>query len=414
MTVKTLILDDDPTGTQSASGVTVMLRWTAEAIAEELRSADALYLLTNTRAVAEHSAIALVRGIVDDARRAEQLIGEPIRFVLRGDSTLRGHVFAESHAAGGSAPILFVPAYPQGGRTTVDGQHLVRVGGELLPAERTEFAADPVFGYDNGRLDEYVREKSARTPRLLGARTVRDPLAIREALRSAPDGDVLLPDVHDDDDIERIAAAVRDVWPEREFVVRSGAPLAAAIADVSSDGLLGAPLARPDGPVLLVCGSHTGAAGRQLAEVARVHGELFEVDTEAALADPQGEGQRGAALVRQRLEESGLAVVASERIRRPEHDTLEHGEHVMRALMVVVAAVRDLTGTVISKGGITGADVAREGIGADLAAVRGQVLSGVSVWDLRSADGDDIVQIVVPGNVGEDDTLLKALSAVGR
>lgn len=412
--MKIMILDDDPTGTQSASGVTVMLRWTAEAIADELRVADAVYLLTNTRAVDEQSAVSLVRGIVADARRAEELIGEPIRFVLRGDSTLRGHVFAESEAAGGDAPILFVPAYPEGGRTTVDGQHLVRVGGELLPAERTEFAGDPVFGYQHGRLDEYVREKSTRTPRLLESRIVRDPLAIRAALRNASDGDVLLPDVHDDDDIGRLAAAVRDVWSQRDFVVRSGAPLAAAIAGVSSDGMLATPLARRDGPVLLVCGSHTGAAGRQLAQVARIHGEILEIGTEAALADPEGEGTRVASLVRTRLEDCGLAVVSSERVRRPEHDTLEHGEHVMRALMTVVADVRRLTGTVVSKGGITGADVAREGIGSDRAAVRGQVLPGISVWDLRSADGDDIVQVVVPGNVGEDDTLVEALQAVGR
>lgn len=412
--MKTLILDDDPTGTQSASGVTVMLRWTAEAIVEELRRADAVYLLTNTRAVDEDTAVALVREIVEDARRAEEELGEPIRFVLRGDSTLRGHVFAESEAAGGSAPILFVPAYPQGGRTTVDGQHLVNVDGDLIPAERTEFAQDPVFGYRTGRLDEYVREKSGRTPRLLPSRIVRDPAAIRQALRSASDDDVLLPDVHDDDDIDRIAAAVREVWPERDFVVRSGAPLAAAIANVSSAGLLGAPLAHPDGPVLLVCGSHTGAAGRQLAAVARLGGDAIEIDTEAALADPQAEGARVAAIVRERLETSGLAVVSSERIRQPEHDTLRHGEQVMRALMTVVAAVRRLAGTVISKGGITGADVAREGIGADRAEVRGQILPGVSVWDLRSADGDEIVQVVVPGNVGEDDTLVKALGAVGR
>ncbi len=412
--MKILILDDDPTGTQSASGVTVMLRWTAEAIAEELRDADAVYLLTNTRAVDEQSAVALVRDIVADARRAEELIGEPIRFVLRGDSTLRGHVFAESEAAGGDVPILFVPAYPEGGRTTVDGQHLVRVGGRVLRAEETEFAGDPVFGYRYGRLDEYVREKSTRTPRLLDSRIVRDPSAIREALRGASDGDVLLPDVHDDTDVERLAAAVRDVWPQRDLVVRSGAPLAAAIADVSSAGLLGASLAHPDGPVLLVCGSHTGAAGRQLAQVARIHGEIFEIGTEAAIADPEREGARIAVLVRARLEDSGLAVVSSERVRRPEHDTLEHGEHVMRALMAVVTGVRRLTGTVVSKGGITGADVAREGIGADRATVRGQVLPGVSVWDLRSADGDDIVQVVVPGNVGEDDTLVTALRSLGR
>ena len=411
--VKTLILDDDPTGTQSASGVVVLLRWDSDSIAKAFRKADAVYILTNTRAVDEATAVALVTSIVADARRAGEKLGETIRFILRGDSTLRGHVFAESEAVGGAAPILFVPAYPDGGRTTIDGHHMVRVNGKSMPVEQTEFAEDPVFGYRHGRLDEYVLEKSNRIPRLLDIDVVRDTDALRTALCSAVDGDVLLPDVHDDSDIGRLAAAVRDVWLERNLVVRSAAPLAAAIAQVMSTDFLKLPIEHPNDPVLLVCGSHTSAASRQLDLIATMHGLAIEIETERALIDATAEGHRVADLARKSLIGNGLAVLASERVRRPEHDTLEHGEQVMRALVTAVADLRELTSIVVSKGGITGADVACEGIGANRAEVRGQIMAGVSVWDLQTQEGRKAVQVVVPGNIGDDDALVVALAAVG-
>jgi hypothetical protein len=57
--VKTVVLDDDPTGTQSATGVRVLLRWDAERLAAALADADAVYLQTNSRAVDEAAAVAL-------------------------------------------------------------------------------------------------------------------------------------------------------------------------------------------------------------------------------------------------------------------------------------------------------------------------------------------------------------------
>ncbi len=68
---------------------------------------------------------------------------------------------------------------------------------------------------------------------------------------------------------------------------------------------------------------------------------------------------------------------------------------------------------VVTKGGITGAQIARDGLGATSARVRGQVLPGVSVWDLWTPDGRAVVQVVVPGIVGDDDALDAALAAVG-
>ncbi|RCK70435.1 hypothetical protein DT076_07275 [Desertihabitans brevis] len=411
--MKVLVLDDDPTGTQSATDVTVLLRWDADTIADALTDADAAYLLTNTRAVDEDTAVRLVRDIADAAEQAGRRLGERVHLLLRGDSTLRGHVFAEAAAVDPSAPLLFVPAFPAGGRTTADGVHRVRIAGQDVPAEQTEFAADPVFGFASGFLPDYVREKSDREPVRIPLEVVRgEQDVLLRVLTDATDGQVLLPDVVDDTDIQRLAAAVRRTWSERALVVRGGAPIAAAVAGVTSRGLLDVPVAGP-GRTLLVCGSHTGAATRQLERATGgARAAAAVVDTDRALTDSPAEAARLVAEVAPALAD-GFAAVASERVRRAEHDTLAHGRSVMEVLVSVVQRLRDEVDVVVTKGGITGADVAGSGLGATSARVLGQVLPGVSVWQLTTPTGREVVQVVVPGNVGDDDTLDAALRAVG-
>ena len=94
----TVVLDDDPTGTQSATDVTVLLRWDADAIAAVLADEGAVYLQTNSRAVPEPEAVELARRIRDELAEVEGRLGRAVLPVLRGDSTLRGHVFAVQDA----------------------------------------------------------------------------------------------------------------------------------------------------------------------------------------------------------------------------------------------------------------------------------------------------------------------------
>ena len=114
--MKTVVLDDDPTGTQSATGVRVLLRWDAEGLATALSEVDAVYLQTNSRAVDEAAAVALCRRIREQIAVAADRLGEQVQVVLRGDSTLRGHVIAETHIFVTDEPILFLPTFPAGGR----------------------------------------------------------------------------------------------------------------------------------------------------------------------------------------------------------------------------------------------------------------------------------------------------------
>ena len=119
--MKTIVLDDDPTGTQCATNVAVLFSWNTGEIVEALKFKQSVYLQTNSRSLSQKEAVELATSIKKEGIEAGQKLGEEIQFVLRGDSTLRGHVFTETAVfAEAATPILFLPAYPDVGRTTLD------------------------------------------------------------------------------------------------------------------------------------------------------------------------------------------------------------------------------------------------------------------------------------------------------
>src|SRR5690242_7487962 len=91
----TVIVDDDPTGTQAVSDVDVILRPDRAAFEEFAASGRrSVFVLSNSRALPEDADARLVAGIA----RTATTVQPSARVVLRGDSTLRGHVFAEADA----------------------------------------------------------------------------------------------------------------------------------------------------------------------------------------------------------------------------------------------------------------------------------------------------------------------------
>lgn len=408
-----VVLDDDPTGTQCASDVTVLLDWTVDDIVDELhrareRGRPALFLQTDSRALTEPAARALAERIRDELAEAEVRLGATIRVVLRGDSTLRGHVIAESEvflAPGGV--VVFVPSFPAGGRITRDGVHTARIGGVDVPVGETEFARDPVFGFRSSRLVDFLAERTRRRAVAVPLETVRAG-GLAAALADAPDGAVVVPDAIDDDDVRAIAAAVRAAQGTRPVTVRCAAPLAAELAGVAGHGFV-APRERVAGGVLLAVGSHTDAATAQLGGIADAPPAVF-LDADDAIADPVAAGRAAAARAEPLLRAGGLAIVATARTRRAEHGTLDHGERLMSALTTAVRELLPATDLVIAKGGITSAEVARTGLGARSAVVVGQLEPGVSLWRLRAVDGRELDYVVVPGNVGDDGLLARLVA----
>lgn len=400
-----VILDDDPTGTQTSSDVDVVLDPRSDRLADLLSAGnDAVFVLTNTRAVDAVTAAELVREVVGRARGAAT---QPA-VVLRGDSTLRGHVVAELRAVSTpSARWLICPAFPEGGRVTLDGHHWVRLADQWLPADQTEFAADPVFGYGTSHLLSWMKELDDGRPAHGVAisdlrRSGGD--AVADALVAMPPGGVVLPDAVTRDDVALVVCGLLEAESRGlDVSVRGAATLAGLRAGLAPRQCTVPPA---DGPVLVVIGSHTDLAARQLADLVSTHAITpVVVPTDEAMT---GRGDDVATDLAPRLRKSfsrrGLAVLASERARSADHASLDHGAAVMNALTATVRAVADDVSAVVAKGGITAADVATAGLGAQTATVQGQVAAGVPLWSLDRPEGR-IPYLLVPGNVGVTTTL---------
>ena len=163
---KIVVLDDDPTGTQTVHGVPVLTSWDTSVLAAELRSGQSLfYVLTNSRALSQEDAVALACALGANLSQAARQTGSRLSVISRSDSTLRGHYPAETDAlarALGLAPdgVLIAPYFQEGGRFTINDVHYVREGRCLVPAAETEFARDPVFGYSRSNLRQWVEEKT--------------------------------------------------------------------------------------------------------------------------------------------------------------------------------------------------------------------------------------------------------------
>ena len=163
---KLVVLDDDPTGTQTVADIPVLTEWSVDLLRAELESdAPAFYILTNSRSLPEAEAVALNKAIGRNLLQASQQTRRDFAVVSRSDSTLRGHFPAETDALANVLAqqfdgVLLIPYFLEGGRLTIDDVHYVQEGDQLIPAAETPFAQDATFGYHSSNLCAWVAEKT--------------------------------------------------------------------------------------------------------------------------------------------------------------------------------------------------------------------------------------------------------------
>jgi len=161
---KVVVIDDDPTGTQTVYDVPVLTSWNVETLHAEFHSPEpCFYILTNSRSLPPEEARALTLILARNLRSAAGF--RRFTLVSRSDSTLRGHFPLETDALaevlGPFDATLLIPYFEDGGRYTIDDTHYIAEGDALIPTAETPFASDAVFGYRSSHLPTYVEEKSA-------------------------------------------------------------------------------------------------------------------------------------------------------------------------------------------------------------------------------------------------------------
>lgn len=434
-----VVLDDDPTGTQSVADLPVLGAWGVDDFAWAFASgAPAVYVLTNSRSLAPDTAERINREVVRSALAAAARADLRVDFVSRSDSTLRGHyplepdTIADEVARAGGARItntVIVPAFPDAGRITVHGTHGVLDGDTFTPIGDTEFAKDSTFGFSASRLTDWVEEKSrgeivASGVVELTVDVLRDSAtAVADVLRSAPEGAPIVVDAIVEEDLVQLALGLEIVEAEgRAFVYRVGPPfMRARIGQrrrppLNTEGLTADRAARGG---LIVVGSHVGLTSRQLAHLV-AHRELaavVEIDV-PRLLDPA----TGADEVIRAIDEVASALVRGDvvlhtsrtLVRTDDPDeSLDISRRVSQAVVDTVHAVAErLTPRfVIAKGGITSSDVATRGLDIRRARVRGSLFAGiVSVWEAADGLASGIPYVVFAGNVGDDTSLTGAVA----
>jgi uncharacterized protein YgbK (DUF1537 family) len=418
-----VVLDDDPTGTQTVHDVYVLTDWNFDSIADEFRNKTELfYILTNSRSLTGSAANALAKEIGQNLMKASKRTGRDFLVVSRSDSTLRGHFPNEVNALAKSisyenAITFFIPAFFEGGRITLNDIHYVLENDRLVPASETPFAEDKTFGFINSDLKKYVAEKTKgiipqEDVYSISIQELRsdDIDNIRGKIVSIPHGSVCIINAVSYQDLEVFTLAI--YRSGRQIILRSAASIVPVLAGIDKKPLLDTEyfLQGSGGAVLSIIGSYVPKTTAQLESLKKVENAQFlELDINKIL-ESAGEFHSLLAGIIDDILASGenLVLYTSRKLvadKDPEKSLLI-GQKVSEFITELVRAIKSKPKAILTKGGITSSDIATRALGIKKALVVGQVAAGVPVWKLgEESKFPGINYVIFPGNVGNDDTL---------
>lgn len=425
---KVVVLDDDPTGTQTVYDVPVLTTWDVDLLAAELTApGPVFYILTNSRSLPLAEAQAMNREIGAALLAAGQRAGRDFTVVSRSDSTLRGHYPGETDALAAAleladAPTLIIPYFREGGRYTIHDIHYVAEGDALIPAAQTPFARDAAFGYQASEMHAWVAEKSGGriAPEQVATISLDDlrrggPEVTQRKLEGLGSGQVCVVNAADLRDLEVLVVALLAVEAQgRRFLYRTAASFVQMRAGLATRPLLTAAELGVEGRGggLFVVGSYVPKTTDQVRALL-AEGQVAPVELSVvSLLDPAQRAatmQAAAHAVDTYLAAGRDVMLYTSREVVTGADaaaSLAIGQQVSAGLVEIVRGLTQTPRYLVAKGGITSSDLATQALGVRRAQVAGQILPGVPVWRLGAASlRPGLPYVVFPGNVGGADAL---------
>lgn len=421
---KIIVLDDDPTGSQTVHSCWLLMKWDVETLRLGLADPSPIFfVLTNTRAMPPEQALITTEEVCHHLKQAIEAEGiQDFLVVSRSDSTLRGHYPVETDAIAtvlGSFDAHFLtPAFFEGGRFTRDSIHYLVVNGVPTPVHETEFAQDSVFGYRYSYLPDYVEQKTQG--RITANRVERFLLSdiragVLQRLMQLHDNQCVVVDAETQADLDQFAADVLKASAQgKRFLFRSAASLLTALAALPPQPVAPEAMAsytRHGKPGAIIVGSHVKKTTEQLEALLKVEGiEPIEVDIAHLLEDAGNQRtsllQHSLDRVRQAHQAGKTPVIFTSRQELTFQDAqtrLDFGVAVSILLMDIVRGLPADIGFLISKGGITSNDTLSNGLALTAARLLGQILPGVSVVRTPAdhAQFPNLPVVLFPGNVGD-------------
>lgn len=423
-----VVLDDDPTGTQTVHGVSVVTDWEQSTLDEMFMSENSLFfILTNSRSFKEEKAYEVYFEIGKRIKVAADKSHKNFIVVSRGDSTLRGHYFAETTALEKGIDVsdckqILIPAFFEGGRFTLEDVHYMLDGDACIPVSESDFAKDNTFGYKNSNLLDWVSEK---TNGIIESSDI-DSFSIEVIRKLGPDTiskKLLAHDSHkytvvnalSYQDLEAFAYGLYK--SNLSAIIRSSASFVNAIGGIEKKALLNSddfPNSKNGG--LTIVGSYVSKTSSQLKVLQKAEDFAFlELDVNAVL---NSESRDTIISMSSRIDKmiaqgQDVVVYTSRRVvsGADGNSSLEVVNQVSNAIVDIVRNIKKEPRYILAKGGITSSDIAVKALGVKKAFVEGQVLPGVPVWQLGiETKFPSVPYIIFPGNVGDENALTNALT----
>lgn len=435
-----VVLDDDPTGTQTVSGVPVVTAWSEQILAEELaKSPRMLFILTNSRALTSSETQSLHAKIAANLVNASRLARRDILVVSRSDSTLRGHfpletstlreVFEKQYGNQIDGEII-CPFFLEGGRYTFGDVHYLADRDKLIPVADSEFASDKTFGYKSSHLGRWVEEKTHGKYPASGCIYItieelrsEDRFAIRKKLFSAERfNKIIVNAVSYEDLYVFIPEMLAVISSGKHFIMRTAASILRVLSGNNEPHFVsGVDIRTEDkskGGIVLV-GSHVNKTTKQLKCLLSHCPGIVPLEFNQHLVLDESafskEINRVAALADDHVR-SGQDVVVYTRRERLDLGATDREEELRLAVRISDGLVKIISSLavrpkfIVAKGGITSSDVATKGLAIVKAEVMGQILPGIPVWRSGAESKfPGMPYVIFPGNVGNDESLFDAV-----
>ncbi|ODM16339.1 hypothetical protein SI65_08339 [Aspergillus cristatus] len=437
-----VVLDDDPTGTQTCHDISVLAVWDINTLVEEFqRPSPGFFILTNSRALPPAEAESLIYEICRNVAQAAKATEQSVDIVLRSDSTLRGHFPLEADVAqsvfGEADAWILAPFFYQGGRFTISDVHYVAEGERLVPAGGTQFAKDATFGYGSSNLSDYVMEKAPgrfKSEQLhsvsIGDIRNGGPEGVCEKLLGISGGGVVIVNAAAESDMHVFVAGLLLAEAKgKHFLYRTGAAFVSSRLGIRSKAPITAnelhlPSPRQTGGLILL-GSYvpkTTAQVDTLINRSKENGKelaIIEIKVEELLESHESALRTIQNIVKeteQYLQAGKDTLVMTSRKLVTGDDkisSLAIGTTVAEAVVRVLQGIEVRPRYIIAKGGITSSDAATKGLNIKRALVVGQAAPGVPLWrcDEHSSRHRGAPFVVFPGNVGSESTLYELVEA---
>ncbi len=437
--MKFVVIDDDPTGSQTVHDCLLLLKWDCSTLVKGFESKSNLFfILANTRSLSENAAKLIIEEICKNLKTviASQAYKEDIIFISRGDSTLRGHNFLEPSAINsGLGPFdatFHIPAFIEGKRFTINGSHFV----DNTPISQTIFAKDKIFGYETSNVKNLLFQQSKAQINFEDIQNLllsdiemlndEENNIVFKKITNLKNNQHVIVDVENSSQLKKFSLVIKKLIKQKKFLFRTAASFISSISEkksVSQSKIFFSSLRIRNKekrflPGLIIVGSYVELTTIQLNNLLEISNcnpvELDVFEFFKITSSDNNQKRRNLFKnnflkeIRYSFEKGKTPVLFTSR-KFMSLDSAELFNFYNLLACFIAELVSDLKyeiGYLISKGGITTNLILSNGLNADYVYLEGQILTGISVVTHNLKNGEKLPIVTHPGNIGTKDSLV--------